>query len=92
MDFKNFKKQADPYGRGSYCIVVAMHGDSSSEAEILRSFRDNVMRRMPGGDRLINLYYRMSPKLVSVARSNRSASRLFSQAISGTARLTSTLV
>ncbi|MFB6144876.1 MAG: CFI-box-CTERM domain-containing protein [Candidatus Nanohaloarchaea archaeon] len=64
----SYKQQADPYGRGSYCIVVAMTGNGSREAEILRSFRDEYISEIPGGERLISLYYRMSPAIVGAAR------------------------
>jgi hypothetical protein len=57
------KDQADPYGRGGYCIVVAMHGDKSREAEVLRNFRDEYLEGNIFGEKIIDLYYRLSPKL-----------------------------
>lgn len=55
------KQQADPYGRGSYCIVVAIHGDQSREAEVLRKFRDRYMKGNIVGEKIIEAYYRFSP-------------------------------
>lgn len=54
-------QQADPYGRGSYCIVVALHGTDSREAEALRAFRDKYLTRVPGGDAFMDFYYHISP-------------------------------
>lgn len=56
-------RQADPYGKGSYCIVVALHGMDSVEAERLRRFRDTYLYRLPGGRAAMNRYYRLSPRI-----------------------------
>lgn len=81
--------QADPYGRGSYCIVVAMHGDNSREAEILRKFRDSFLSRLPGGDRFIEAYYRASPKIVPILRGNRVLASATSILLSSFSRMLS---
>lgn len=82
-------RQADPYGRGSYCIVVALHGDKSNEAELLRNFRDNFLKKLPLGDRLVSSYYRISPTLVSLVSNNRVAESIISRSISAFASLVS---
>lgn len=58
-------QQADPYGRGSYCIVVALCGTDSREAEALRAFRDRYVTRLPGGDAFMDLYYAISPDVTA---------------------------
>jgi len=58
-------QQADPYGRGSYCIVVALHGTDSWEAEALRAFRDRYVTRLPGGDAFMEWYYAISPDVTA---------------------------
>jgi len=85
------KKQADPYGRGSYCIVVALHGDKSSEAELLRNFRDNFLKKLPLGNKLVESYYRISPSVVSILNQNRVLQSLTSKSISIFANLISGL-
>lgn len=83
------KGQADPYGRGSYCIVVALHGDSSSEAEILRNFRDNFLKKLPMGNRIIKTYYHASPSIISILNRNRILGSVTSKSISLFANLIS---
>lgn len=83
------ERQADPYGRGSYCIVVAMHGDRSREAEVLRDFRDNYLQRVPGGKKLIELYYNVSPRLVPVFRKNRYLDLMVSKSLATFTKLLS---
>lgn len=78
----SYREQADPYGRGSYCIVVALHGDSSREAEILRDFRDNYVSHLPMGDRFIGFYYRISPAVTAKLETSRGMSKLVSGAVS----------
>lgn len=78
-------RQADPYGRGSYCIVVALHGDDSREAAALRSFRDDVLKELPLGDRLVSLYYRVSPAATRFLSSHSRARSLAAASISATA-------
>lgn len=80
------KNQADPYGRGSYCIVVAMHGDQSREAEVLREFRDTYLKGNLLGEKLVNFYYRFSPKFNSKVSAQSLPGRMTSAAISSFAR------
>lgn len=79
-------RQADPYGRGSYCVVVALHGTDSAEAETLRRFRDDVLRRLPAGDRLVDAYYHASPRLVGALADRRVASDAVATAITAFSR------
>ena len=81
------KNQADPYGRGSYCIVVAMHGDQSREAEVLREFRDTYLREILLGETLVNVYYSFSPKFNSKVSAQSLPGRMTSAVISSFARI-----
>lgn len=83
------KRQADPYGRGSYCIVVALHGDQSREAELLRNFRDSFLKKIPMGDKLVESYYRISPSVVSILNQNKVLQSLTSKCVSVFANLVS---
>lgn len=85
-------RQADPYGRGSYCIVVALHGSQSAEAETLRRFRDDVLRRLPLGDRLVDAYYRVSPRATAWLSGRRLAARAAAAGITVVSRTVSPLL
>jgi len=54
--------------RGGGCfIATAAYGTSAAnEINLLRSFRDSVLRRGSSGRRFISLYYRFSPPLARV--------------------------
>lgn len=80
------KEQADPYGRGSYCIVVAMHGDQSREAQVLREFRDRYLEGNIIGEKLVDTYYRFSPKFNSRVSSQGFVGKMTSAAISAFSR------
>lgn len=82
-------RQADPYGRGSYCIVVTLHGDESREAEVLREFRDRYLEKLPMGDRLVELYYRASPAVCSVLERNSRLETVTSSFVSSLAGMLS---
>lgn len=80
------REQADPYGRGGYCIVVAMHGDKSREAEVLRDFRDNYLEGNIFGEKIIDLYYGLSPKVNRKIGRDSYLSKFMSQTITAISR------
>jgi len=47
------------------CPSVELYGTHSKEAELLRSFRDNILSHTPVGQAIITLYYEMSPAIVN---------------------------
>lgn len=53
------------------CQMVAAYGTPShSHLNIIRSFRDNLLKSFPGGQKTVNLYYRITPFVAeSVKRS-----------------------
>jgi len=46
------------------CAVERIFGEYSEETELLRSFRDDVLKQTPEGQELIKLYYQWSPSVV----------------------------
>jgi hypothetical protein len=45
------------------CPLSLIYGDDSVQAQVLRNFRDTVLRRTPEGRELIRLYYEWGPAL-----------------------------
>ena len=46
------------------CPSVLIYGEDSDEVAILRAYRDEVLSETPAGQKLISLYYKMSPVMV----------------------------
>jgi rhodanese-related sulfurtransferase len=57
------------------CIAEALYGEQSHEVEILKDFRDNVLASTPAGEKIIDLYYYMSPIIVSFIEGNKTAEK-----------------
>ena len=49
---------------GQPCPSKTMYGEHSDEVELLRSFRDTVLKKTPEGQEIIRLYYQWSPAIV----------------------------
>ena len=47
------------------CPPELIYGEYSQETELLRRFRDTIVRTTPEGRQLIKLYYQLSPAIVS---------------------------
>jgi len=43
------------------CVFYQTYGENSAEVELLRQFRDEVLRQTPVGQTIIELYYQWSP-------------------------------
>jgi hypothetical protein len=52
------------------CPSEAIYGEYSEEAELLRDYRDNVLSKTQEGQKLIELYYKMSPGIVAAMEKN----------------------
>lgn len=54
------------------CFVAsaAFGSVDAAPVRLLRRFRDRVLRRLPGGDALVELYYERSPRLAAAVREN----------------------
>jgi hypothetical protein len=46
------------------CAVEEIYGEHSEQTELLRYFRDNVLRATPEGQEIISLYYEWSPAII----------------------------
>jgi len=46
------------------CPAKEIYGEYSEETELLRNFRDNVLKQTPEGQEIIRLYYQWSPTIV----------------------------
>ena len=53
----------------SSCPVTEIYGADSNETNLLRAFRDKVLKNDPIGRELINLYYAYSPLVVEMMKS-----------------------
>jgi len=53
------------------CLVEAIYGKHAEETERLRHFRDNVLRKTPEGQELLQLYYQWSPQVVRKMEANK---------------------
>lgn len=62
LEWKEWKKE------GCF-IATACFGCDDGRTEVLRRFRDRYLRRLPGGENLIDLYYRRSPRMADELRS-----------------------
>jgi len=54
----------------SGCPVTEIYGADSNEANLLRAFRDNVLKNDPTGRELIDLYYIYSPLIVEMMKND----------------------
>jgi hypothetical protein len=48
----------------AHCPVIAIYGNHSEEARLLRNLRDRVVQQTAEGQQLIKLYYLWSPAIV----------------------------
>jgi hypothetical protein len=54
----------------SGCPATEIYGADSDETNLLRSFRDNVLKNEPAGRELIKLYYAYSPLIVEIMKND----------------------
>ena len=46
------------------CLSEELYGEDSPQTELLRYFRDNILRKTPEGQEIIRLYYKWSPVII----------------------------
>ena len=56
----------------SSCAAVAVYGENSYEALVLRTFRDDVLRKTAAGRTAIKMYYKMAPMAVTAIEQNKA--------------------
>jgi len=72
-----------PQDPGGGCPAVAMYGTSAEETRILRNFRDTVLKDMPGGRKVIDMYYEVGPDVVSLMEKNETVKAVVRNVVDG---------
>ncbi len=54
------------------CLINALYGDQSGETQTLREFRDNVLSKTAEGQKVIEMYYALSPTIVKFMNKNEN--------------------
>ena len=54
------------------CLLQQIYGENSRETRLLRSIRDNLLRKTQEGQELIKLYYQWSPAIVQAMQQDKS--------------------
>jgi rhodanese-related sulfurtransferase len=63
------------------CPAEMIYGENSEEATTLRKFRDNVLNKTADGQRIIKLYYTVSPVLLNMMNQDKTIEYRMKQAI-----------
>jgi hypothetical protein len=74
------------------CPTELIYGSDSEEVELLRQFRDNVLRTTPGGQEMIRLYYELDPGIVKAMKEDGSFKEEMITLINGILPLVRTVV
>ena len=53
--------------------------DDCEELQILRAWRDNVLRMMPGGEAMISVYYRVAPMALQAIKAREDAAQILEE-------------
>jgi hypothetical protein len=56
----------DPVPLAYPCVAEEIYGNRAYETELLRTVRDDVLGKTPGGQEIIQLYYEWSPTIVKI--------------------------
>jgi len=71
-------------GQDKRCYIAShLYGIEDGRTEALRSFRDNTLLRHHPGKVLVNIYYRLSPTLVTISSRCPAAERCLRYMING---------
>jgi hypothetical protein len=65
------------------CPSEEIYGAHSEEAELLRYFRDSVLRQTPEGQEIIHLYYQWSPVIVNAMKADKEFQAEIKELIDG---------
>jgi hypothetical protein len=69
------------------CAIEKIYGEYSEETELLRNFRDNVLRHTPEGRETIRLYYEWSPSMVRAMEKDEEFRKKVKEMIDGIVQL-----
>jgi hypothetical protein len=65
----------------SRCLVESLYGENSQNTQALRKFRDNVLSQTTEGEKLIQLYYGLSPIAVELLKGDQELKSQIKQVI-----------
>ncbi|MFC1592103.1 carboxypeptidase-like regulatory domain-containing protein [Thermodesulfobacteriota bacterium] len=81
IDVELTPSETDPDPDNSTCSAEALYGQSAVETELLRSYRDQVLRATPHGRALIRLYNRLSPSAARFINDNEALAGTLRKAV-----------
>lgn len=68
-----FSEQVPGPYEDTTCQMVAAYGTGShSHLNIIRNFRDNLLKTFPGGQKIIDLYYKVTPLVAESVKRSRT--------------------
>lgn len=70
-----------------FCALEKIYGEYSEKTELLRNFRDNVLRHTPEGQDTIRLYYEWSPAMVRAMEKDEELKKEVKEMIDGLLQL-----
>jgi len=65
------------------CPTEEIYGEGADEAQLLRSFRDNILSKTPEGKEMIRLYYQLSPAIVRAMEEDKKFKEEIKKIIDG---------
>jgi hypothetical protein len=65
----------------SRCLVESLYGENSDNTQVLRKFRDTVLSQTTEGEKLIQLYYHLSPIAVELLKGDQKLKSQIKQLI-----------
>ena len=75
--------RATLYGATNPCAAGEIYGEHSREVALLRNFRDTVLSKSAAGRQLINLYYEVSPVIITAMEEDESVTKALKTLIDG---------
>jgi len=72
-----------PESGTSDCPTEQIYGAYSAETELLREFRDKVLRKTPEGKEMIKLYYEWSPAIVEAMEGDQEFKKQVKEILDG---------
>jgi len=65
------------------CLSSTIYGEDSTEVELLRKYREEVLSKTPAGQEIIRLYYLWSPAITKTMEEDDTLKREFKEMIDG---------
>jgi hypothetical protein len=80
-NLKTLVKTPEKMKEGCYIATMVYGSYEANEVLILRNYRDNVLSKTRFGNTLINIYYSISPSLVSILKDSKSVNKLIKRSL-----------